>query len=135
MKTLLVLLALGAIAQADPLAVTIKPAALTWRAKTPVDVVLEVSNPSKTKQTIKVWLCSWEDNWKSSDPALVWSSWGCDKNYERDEVLAPGASKTWTLPMYPAPGAKLGEHVLRMGFTAGGRAPQWSNEVTITVAK
>ncbi len=135
MKTLLVLITLGAVAHADPLAVTVKPATATWRAKTPVDVVLAVTNTSKTKQSIKVWLCSWEDNWRSSDPALTWSPWGCDKNYERDEVLAPGAAKTWTLQMYPAPTAELGNHKLRMSFTAGGRAPQWSNEVVITVVK
>lgn len=135
MKTLLVLIALGAVAHADPLTVTIKPATTTWRQKAPVDVVLEVTNTSKAKQTITVWLCSWEDNWKSSDPELLWSPWGCDKNYERDEVLAPGAAKSWTLQMFAAPAAKLGTHELRMGFTAKGRAQQWSNKVAITVAK
>ena len=135
MKPLLVLVALGAVAHADPLAVTIKPATLTWRAKTPVDVVLEVANTSKTAQTIKVWTCSWGNNWASSDPELVWSPWGCDKNSERDETLAPGASTKWTLAMYPTPTAKRGVHQLRLGFTAGGRAQQWSNKVAVTVAK
>ncbi len=135
MKTLLVLIAFAAVAHADPLTVTIKPTTLTWRANAPVDVVLEVSNTSNSKQSIKVWLCSWGNNWKSSDPELLWSPWGCDKNYERDEVLAPGAAKTWTLPMYAAATAKLGAHELKMGFTAGGRAQQWSNKVAITVAK
>jgi hypothetical protein len=135
METLLILVALGAVAHAEPLAVEIKPATLAWRAKVPVAVVLKVANPSKDRQSIKVWLCSWEDNWKSSDPELVWSPWGCDKNYEKTEVLEPGGSKQWTLPMYPAPAAKLGVHALRMGFTSGGGATLWSNEVAITVGK
>ncbi len=134
MKTLLVLLALAAFAHADPLVVTIKPATLTWRAHVPVDVVLEVANTSKAPQSIKVWLCSWGDNWKSSDPELIWSPWACDKNYERDEVLAPGASKTWTLAMHPTATARVGEHKLRLGFTAGKQPQLWSNEVVVTVA-
>jgi hypothetical protein len=134
MKLLLALIALCATAHADPLAVEIKPASTTWRIRVPVDVVLKVSNTSKTRQTIKVWLCSWGDNWTSSDAELTWSPWGCDKNYEKSEALEPGAAKTWTLAMYPAPTAKLGAHTLRMGFNGSGKV-QWSNDVAITVGK
>lgn len=134
-KPLLILVALAAVAHADPLAVEIKPATLAWRAKVPVDVVLKVSNPSKDRQSIKVWLCSWGENWKSSDPELVWSPWACDKNYEKTEVLEPGGAKQWTLPMFPTATAKPGMHSLRMGFTYGGVATLWSNPVAITVGK
>jgi len=135
MKTLLVLVALAAVAHADPLAVEIAPATLAWRAKVPVVVVLKVSNPSKDRVSIKVWLCSWGDNWKSSDPELGWAPSACDKNYEKTEVLEPGGAKQWTLAMAPAPTAKAGIHSLRMGFTPGGGATVWSHPVAITVGK
>lgn len=134
MKSLLVVLALGTVAHADPLAVTIKPATVTWKATAPVEVVLEVSNTSKTSQSIKVMNCSWADHWASSDPTLTWSPWGCDKNFAAPIDLAPGASRTWTLSMFATAAAKLGPHTLKLSFTPEGGARRWSNEVAISVA-
>ncbi|MCX5747230.1 MAG: hypothetical protein NT062_32570 [Proteobacteria bacterium] len=131
--TLLILLVLGVVAHAQPLVVEIKPATRSWHVNVPVDVVLKVTNASKDRQTIKVWLCSWERNWSSSDAALAWSPWDCDKNYEKTEVLDPGGSKQWTLPMFPTRTAKPGEHALRMGFTSSGGTTVWSNPVVVTV--
>jgi len=140
MKTLLVLVALATLAHADPLRtdllkVELKPATTRWRVKVPVDVALKVSNVTKQKQTIHVMSCSWEDHWASSDPALTWAPWGCDKNAPTPVELEPGKATTWTLPMFAAAGTKPGVHKLRMSFTPKDGALAWSNTVSITVVK
>lgn len=138
MKPLLVVAVVGALgtaAHADPLRVKIKPAKLTWKATTPVEVVLEVANSGKTKQTFQVMSCSWEDHWKSNDPELGWTPWGCDKNAPQAVDLAPGAAREWKLPMFAIATAKLGAHKLKLSFTSQGGSPVWSNQVSITVVK
>ena len=141
MKPLLVLVAFGALgalgtaANADPLSVKIKPAKARWKATTPVEVALEVTNSSSTKQTIHVMSCSWEGQWKSSDPDLGWTPWACDKNAPQTVDLAPGAAREWKLPMFAISTAKLGAHKLKLSFTPEGGSPAWSNQVAITVVK
>ena len=141
MKPLLVLTTLGAlgalgtVAHADLLRVKIKPAKLTWKATTPVEVVLEVANSSKTPQTFQVMSCSWAAYWKSSDSEIRWTPQACDKNVPQTVDLAPGAAREWKLPMFAIETAKLGAHKLKLSFKPEAGSPVWSNEVAITVAK
>src|SRR5262249_43847480 len=136
MRILLALLVSTSIASADPLAVEIKPASLTWKPKQHVDVALRVVNTSKTTQKFRAWLCSWFENVKSGDPELVFDRWGCDKNYDKDIELAPGKAWEQKLDMYATDTAKAGTHQLRLGFTpSGGTTTIWSPEIAITVAR
>jgi hypothetical protein len=132
MKLALALLCCSTMAAADPLRIDVKPATTTWKTNQHIPVELVVSNPAKTAQSMKVMLCSWEDHWKSSDAALTWEPWGCDKNYAADVTLAPGKSRTWKLEMFAtAPG----QHSLEMTFTPEGLAASKSKPVVITVTR
>ena len=135
MKALLLIAAMATPALADPLTVEIKPATLTWKHKAKVEVTLVVSNPTKKKQSMEVMTCSWEDNWKSSDPELTWDSWGCEKNYPGGITLEPGQSRQWKLEMFARTTVNPGPHPLTMTFTPGLLAPSKSNTVTITVTR
>jgi hypothetical protein len=126
MKLALALVVLSTVAAADPLRVEVKPAKLTWKVKQKVAVELVVTNPAK------VMLCSWEDHWKTSDAALTWEPWGCDKNYAADVTLAPGKARTWKLEMFAtAPG----KHTLEMTFTPEGLAASKSKPLVITASR
>jgi hypothetical protein len=115
-----VTITVGAAASAGALTLQIKPSTLTW----------------KTKQSPSVWLCSWWENFTSSDKDLALDAWGCDKNFPRGEDIEPGKSHEWKGNMIAAAGAKLGAHELTMMFKAEGASTgPTSNKVTITVVK
>ena len=135
MRVVLALLVLGAVAHADPLTVEIKPATLTWKPNKHVDVALRVVNTSTTTQKFRAWLCSWFKNIQTGDSELVFEPWGCDKNYDKDFELAPGAAWEQKLEMFAVESAKAGAHKLRLGFTPSGGTLRWSNEVAITVER
>src|SRR5215468_12297998 len=103
---LVVLLGATSVASADPLAVEIKPATTTWKPKQHVDVAIRVVNTSTAPVKVSIWLCSWYENFKSSDPKLVFDIWGCDKNYSKDYELQPGKAWEQKLEMYATDDAK-----------------------------
>src|SRR5262249_30799392 len=116
MRILLLLALATSVASADPLTVEIKPATLTWKPKQHVDVAVRVVNTSPAPVKVSIWLCSWFENFKSSDPELVFDPWGCDKNYSKDYELQPGKAWEQKLEMYATERAKAGAHELKLGF-------------------
>jgi hypothetical protein len=140
MKVVLVVIALGTIAHAnplrtDPIELTIAPAAARWKPNVSVAVVLKATNITRVKRSMKVMSCSWWEHVRSSDAALVSESWSCNENGLVTVELEPGASKTWTLKMVAAADAKRGPHKFRLIFTPRDGDAMWSNLVTINVTK
>src|SRR5215470_6415590 len=135
MRILLALVAVTSVATADPLTVEIKPATLTWKPKQHVDVALRVVNTSSAPVKVGIWLCSWYENFKSSDAELVFDIWGCDKNYAKDYELGPGKAWEQKLEMYAVERAKAGAHELKLGFTPYKGTLRWSAPVAVTVVR
>ncbi|MBA3465038.1 MAG: hypothetical protein H0T46_34205 [Deltaproteobacteria bacterium] len=139
MKTLVVvalLLGFASAAQSDGLKVSIKPATSKWKVKARVAVTLKITNTGKTMSTFSVWLCSWGDQWVSSDNDLTWEPWGCDKNAPMPVGLAPGKSREWKLDMFAIDAARPGKHQLKMTFTPEGSGKSiTSNAAAITVIR
>jgi hypothetical protein len=129
---LLLVIALASSAFADPLTVEVKPSTLSWHVDKPVEVGLRVVNTSKTKQTIRVMTCSWDEHWSSSDPAIRWSAWDCDKNGEHALELEPGKAYENKLPMTTT---TPGKHRFHMTFTPRGGAPTSSADVAIEATR
>jgi hypothetical protein len=135
MRILLALLVATSVVSAEPLSVEIKPATLTWKPKQHVDVAIRVVNTSTAPVKVGIWLCSWFDNFRSTDPKLVFDRWGCDKNYVKDWELQPGKAWEDKLEMYAFDDASTGVHKLQLVFKPYKSGAVFSNEVSITVQR
>jgi hypothetical protein len=121
---------------AGPLTVRATTAKKTVRVEEPFDVRLRVVNASGTAQTFRVMNCSWDEHWKSSNPAVSWEGWACTKNYPVAVTLQPGEAYEKTLSMLLTKGAPGDEVSFKMGFRPiGSKRTYWSQKVTVRVEK
>jgi hypothetical protein len=110
-----------------------------WPAKTQVkpgeefEVKLRVVNSSEEPQSLKVWSCTWDMHWKSSNLRIGYRPWPCYANGIMDVRLQPGEAYEKVLVM-KFTGGTLKTESLRMGFTPHGeKTTYWSNEVVLGV--
>jgi len=87
-----------------------------------------------TNQSVRVWSCSWEEEWKTSDTNISYSVWICTKNFPENVEIPPGSAYTNELEMLiPEP---ISENMLsfRMGFTPiDSQTTFWSNRVKLNI--
>jgi hypothetical protein len=81
----------------SPFQIIVTPRKTRVHAGEKFKVGLEVKNVSNTNQTFKVWSCSWDENWRSSNPDVYLPGWACRANWVGDVSLAPGESFKETL--------------------------------------
>jgi hypothetical protein len=87
-----------------------------------------------TNQTVRVMNCSWQDEWKSSNPKIPWGGAVCSKNFAVDVEIPPGGAYTneARILIYDLiPDKELSFH---MGFTPiGSGKTYWSDEVKLKI--
>jgi len=120
--------------QPSPLRVVVVPSKTEVRVGEPFTLALRVENISQTNQTIRVMSCSWQDEWKSSNPKIAPGGCVCTVNAPVTIVLPPGGAYTnasETRIYEPIGGRTLS---FRMGFTSiGSDETIWSDEVKLRV--
>lgn len=121
----------------EPFSVTIKTAATQVSRNKTFPVELRVVNTSATAQTIHTMSCSWDENWKSSNPHVLWQGWACKRNVALVFKLKPGKAYIKMLPMY-VQAADPATHQVRfkMGFMPGrGKTTYWSNVISLRLRR
>src|ERR1700733_11537034 len=121
-------------ADTNSLRFVVIPSKTEVRVTEKVRVALRVENPTRTNQTVRVWSCSWDEEWKTSDTNISWLGWDCDKNFVRNIEIPPGGAYTNELEMViPEPISKK-KLSFRMGFTpVDCHQTFWSDAVDIGV--
>jgi len=121
-------------ADTDSLRVFIIPSKTEVRVTEKFKVALRVENPTTTNQTVRVWSCSWVEEWKSSNTNISWLDWICTRNFEMNVEIPPGSAYTNELEMFiPEP---ISEKTLsfRMGFTPiDSNQTFWSDGVKLNI--
>ncbi len=121
-------------ADTNSLRVVVIPSKTEVRVKEKFNVALRVENPTTTNQTVRVWDCSWYEEWKTSNTNISWIDWVCTRNFERNVEIPPGGAYTNELEiLIPEP---ISEKTLsfRMGFTPiDSKQTFWSGEVKLNV--
>ena len=116
------------------LRVVIVPSKNEVRVKEQFKVGLRVENPTATNQIVRVWGCSWDEEWKSSNTNISWVGWDCGKNNTYDLTIPPGGAYTNELEMLiPQP---ISDHspTFQMGFTPiGSETTFWSDGVKLNI--
>ena len=122
-------------ADTNSLRVVVIPSKTEVRIKETFKVALRVENPTTTNQTVRVWSCSWNEEWQTSNTNISWLGWICTINYAVNVKIPPGGAYTNELEMLiPEP---ISEKTLsfRMGFTpVDSKKTFWSDAVIIGVA-
>jgi hypothetical protein len=122
-------------AETNSLRVVVNPSKTEVRVKEKFKVALRVENPTATNQTVRVWSCSWDQEWKTSNTNISWIGWDCTRNGVRNVEIPSGGAYTNELEMIiPKP---ISEKTLsfRMGFTPiDSTKTFWSEAVVIGVA-
>jgi hypothetical protein len=117
-----------------PLRVVVVPSKTEIHAREPFALALRVENISQTNQTIRVMCCSWQDEWKSSNPKIGLNGCECIKNLLVNIEIPPGDAYTnlgEMLIFKPIRGKTLS---FRMGFTSiGSKETIWSDEVKLPI--
>ncbi len=121
-------------ADTNSLRVVVIPSKTEVRVKEIFKVALRVENPTTTNQTVRVWSCSWYEEWKTSNTNISWIGWDCGKNFAVNVDVPPGGAYTNELEMLiPEP---IFEKTLsfRMGFTPiGSQKTFWSDDVKLNI--
>ena len=121
-------------ADTNTLRVVVIPSKTEVQVKETFKVALRVENPTATNQIVRVWSCSWDEEWKSSNTNIYFGGWVCTKNAAYDLTIPPGGAYTNELEMLiPEP---ISEKTLsfRMGFTPiDSQQTFWSGEVKLNV--
>ena len=122
-------------ADTNSLRVVVIPSKTEVRVKETFKVALRVENPTTTNQTVRVWSCSWDEEWKTSNTNIVFGiGWDCTKNNIHSVEIPSGGAYTNELEMLiPEP---VSEKALsfRMGFTPiDSKKTFWSNEVKLKI--
>jgi hypothetical protein len=121
-------------ADTNLLRVVVIPSKTEVRVKETFKVALRVENPTTTNQTVRVWSCSWDEEWKSSNTNISWLGWICTRNVARNVEIPPGGAYTNELEMLipePIPENSLS---FRMGFTPiDSEKTLWSDGVKLNI--
>jgi len=121
-------------ADTNSLRVVVIPAKTEVHVKETFKVALRVENPTTTNQTMRVWSCSWDEEWKTSNTNISWLDWICTRNFEMNVEIPPGGAYTNELEMFiPEP---ISEKTLsfRMGFTPiDSDRTFWSDDVQLNI--
>ena len=121
-------------ADTGSLRVVVIPSQTEVRVKEVFKVALRVENPAKTNQTVRVMNCSWDEEWKSSNPNVSWLGWNCTRNFAVNIEIQPNGAYTNELEMLipkPIPEKRL---AFRMGFTPiNSKKTFWSEEVKLNL--
>jgi hypothetical protein len=124
----------GDAAATNSLRVVVIPSETGVRVTEKFKVALRVENPTTTNQTVRVWSCSWDEEWKTSNTNISWTGSICTRNGEKNVEIPPGGAYTNELEMLiPGP---ISEKTLsfRMGFTPiDSQQNFWSNEVKLNI--
>ena len=118
----------------NSLRVVLIPSKTEVRVTEKFKVALRVENPTTTNQTVRVWSCSWDEEWKTSNTNISWIGWDCTRNGVRNVEIPPGGAYTNELEMLiPQP---ISEKTLsfRMGFTPiDSDRIFWSDDVQLNI--
>ena len=118
----------------SPLRVVVVPSKTEVRVREPFTLALWIKNISQTNQTIRVMSCSWQDEWKSSNPKIALGGCVCTVNAPVTILLPPGGAYTnasETRIYEPIGGRMLS---FRMGFASmGSDETIWSDEVKLRI--
>jgi len=121
-------------ADTNSLRVVVIPSKTEVRVKERFNVALRVKNPTTTHQTVRVWSCSWDEEWKTSNTNITWMGWVCTRNGVMNVEIPPGGADTNKLEMLiPEP---ISEKTIsfRMGFTPiDSKQTFWSDDVKLNV--
>jgi len=118
----------------NSLRVVVIPSKTEVRVKELFKVVLRVENPTATNQIVRVWGCSWDEEWKSSNTNISWVSWACTINNDYDLTILPGGAYTNELEMLIPQPIVNQTLTFSMGFTPiGSQKTVWSNEVKLNI--
>jgi hypothetical protein len=134
-------------ADTNSLQVVVIPSKTEVHVKEKFKVALRVENLTTTNQTVRVWSCSWYDDWKTSNTNISLVFWDCTRNFPENVDVPPGGAYTNELEMLiPEP---ISEKTLsfRMGFTPidskqtfpfpigqiDSKQTFWSNEVKLKI--
>jgi hypothetical protein len=124
----------GDAADTNSLRVVVIPSKTEVRVQEKFKVALRVENPTTINQTVRVWSCSWDEEWKTSNTTISWIDWDCTRNFPENIEIPPGGAYTNELEMLiPEP---ISKNMLsfRMGFTPiDSQATIWSNRVKLNV--
>ena len=121
-------------ADTNSLRVIVIPSKTEIHVKETFKVALRVENLTTTSQTVRVWSCSWNQEWKTSNTNISWLGWDCTRNVTRNVEIPPGGAYTNELEMLiPEP---ISEKTLsfRMGFTPiDSNQTFWSDDVQLRI--
>jgi hypothetical protein len=114
--------------------VTLEPTVNQITKGSTFQVTLRVVNSSAQVQTIRVWDCSWEKSWKSSNPRIEFFPHPCWDNARIAVRLQPGEAYEKVGMMVLHEKGRFPTESLRMGFTPlGERKTYWSSDVVLGV--
>ena len=127
-------------ADTNSLRVLVIPSKTDVRVGEHFELALRVENPTATNQYVRVWSCSWPQNWQISNPSIfIGQDLNCEFNPPIIEKIPAGGSIKFDLEVYvPGTPAAL-EHLtgklsFKMGFTPiDSKKTFWSREMTIEV--
>lgn len=122
-------------ADTNSLRIVVIPSKTEVRVKETFKVALRVENLTTTNQIVRVWSCSWDEEWKTSITNIFWLGWDCTRNVVENVEITPGGAYTNELEIFiPEP---ISEKTIsfRMGFTPiDSEKTFWSDAVIIGVA-
>lgn len=130
----------------EPFTVTATPLKLYVKSNEVFKVSLKIANPTAKPQTIYLWSCNWDWNWKSSNPSVVIPGWGCRENVPLVSEMKPGSAYERDVEMVIRGPVTPGLVKFRMGLTPIdprskdssarflGSQTYWSNEVVIELS-
>jgi hypothetical protein len=136
--TLSLLLELASTAGADPVMIKVEASATQHAIHRGESAVIEVrvTNVSSEKQTFHIMNCAWRDSWRTDDRGIVVEGVGCEKNFEIELALAPGASDARKLAVVVTGDAAYGVHGVRLGWRPiGAKAITWSAPIAFDVVE
>jgi hypothetical protein len=122
-------------ADMNSLRVVVIPSKTEVHVKEKFKVALRVENPTSTNQTVRVWSCSWYEEWKTSNTNISWLDWICTVNFGPMNVeIPPGGAYANELEMFiPEPISKK-TLSFRMGFTPiDSNQTFWSDGVKLNI--
>ena len=121
-------------ADTNSLRVVVIPSKTEVRVKETFKVALRVENPTTTNQTVRVWSCSWDEEWKTSNTNISWLGWDCEKNNIHSVEIPSGGAYTNELEMLISEPISEKTLSFRMGFTPiDSKKTFWSNEVKLKI--